>query len=755
MDATATGQARRLLQSWAPRWSIAAAMRAVRATVVVPVVLAVTFEVLHNEQMALFAVFGSFGALVLTSFGGSRRDKATAHLGLAVGGSVALIVGTLASGSAWLAAVVSVPMAFGIYFAGVLGPNAAAGVTATLLAYVLPVASTGAASTIPDRLAGWWLGNAASTLAVLILSPKPAGDQLRRKAAALASALAQHLRAAVAGTATTADLEATKRAKHELMTFFNSTPYRPVGLAAIDQALASLVAMLDWCATMTSETLDGHLDLSAAASEDRELLAESGTALGAIAAMLERGDLPPPNLEQIWRARVASAAHLRNLQGQPAVVRSIADHAFYAQAIGVAASAAAADTLIAQGRLDPDSARAMRVRWLVAQPNAPSKGDAAPGDADLPPVGRAPRRAGRTLITSASVRSVWFRNSARGAAAIAVAVAVAKVTNVQHAFWVILGTLSVLRGSAGATGSTAVRALGGTVIGFAVGAALLVGIGTSPVALWVALPIAVLVAAYTPGTAPFAVGQAAFTVTVVVLFNLLVPAGWQTGLVRVEDVALGCAVSIVAGVLFWPRGASALFGDDLADALRAAAGHLKESAGWALGVTQHSQAQLEAAVQTGVRLDDAVRAYLTEQGSKRLAKHDLWVLANSALRVRLTAYSLGSLPGLRPVHAEGGKHPLSPDASDAIMGEAGQVTRFYDEVATDVGKQAEATPPLITGPVLEDPDFEFAACADGPLHYHVEALWVEDHLNELASHASQLAAPASRLAEVRRRPWWR
>src|SRR5205807_1073313 len=84
--------------------------------------------------------------------------------------------------------------------------------------------------------------------------------------------------------------------------------------------------------------------------------------------------------------------------------------------------------------------------------------------------------------------------------------------------------------------------------------------GTSPPALWVALPIALAVAAYAPGTMPFAVGQAAFTVVVLVLFNLLAPAGWKVGLLRVEDVALGGLVSLVVGVLFWPRGAASLAG---------------------------------------------------------------------------------------------------------------------------------------------------------------------------------------------------
>jgi len=51
---------------------------------------------------------------------------------------------------------------------------------------------------------------------------------------------------------------------------------------------------------------------------------------------------------------------------------------------------------------------------------------------------------------------------------------VAKLEALDHdAFWVVLGTLSVLRTNASGTGATALRALAGTVLGFAVGAALL------------------------------------------------------------------------------------------------------------------------------------------------------------------------------------------------------------------------------------------------------------------------------------------
>jgi uncharacterized membrane protein YccC len=773
---------------WKPQWSQAAALRAVRAVLVVPSMLALTFNGLHNPQMAIFAVFGSFGALVLTTFGGSRRDKLIAHLGLAVAGSITLIIGTLAGGSAWLAALVTLPVAFLTYFAGVAGPNFAAGVTATLLAFVLPVASGGAVGDIPSRLEGWWLASVVSTVAVLALAAPSPGDRLRRSAADLAGTLGSHLGRAVDGIATPADRDASLAAKHVLMNTFEATPYRPIGLATADQALANLVSLLEWCTTLTCEAMDGHLDLAGASQPDVDLLAESGAALRASAAMLSGGD-ETPSLERIWKARHASAAHLRGLAGDPAVVRLQAEYAFHAQAIGVCTSAAAADALIAARRLAPDVVDEERRRWIAAAPgqsarqatagleritrpelSAPgaaadgnvagaegASSDAAGAGAARRPLFSVPgRRAGAAIAADASIRSVWFRNSARGAAALAVAVAVARVVGVQHAFWVVLGTLSVLRTSAGATGSTAARALAGTVVGFAVGAALLVAIGTGTAALWIALPLAVLVAAYSPGTMPFTVGQAAFTITVVVLFNILVPAGWKVGLYRVEDVAIGCAVSVVVGALFWPRGASALVGDNLADALRAGGAYLTEATCLALGLPPQTSGQGAVAVAAGVRLDDAVRGFLTEQGSKRIDKHDLLVLTMSALRLRLTAHSLGSLPGLGHARGPAAEHPIG-DAVRTTLGDAATgLVDFYQQIAAQVDKPAHGAPLPSAVPLPADVDPDAAdPCPIGVIHYHPEALWVSDHLTHLGSHSADLVEPARRLAALRRTPWWR
>src|ERR1700748_1946638 len=140
--------------AWWPAWSVPAGLLLRRAVLVIPSLFALTFEGFGNLQMALFAAFGGFASLVMVSFGGSRRDKLVAHLGLAVIGSLGLIIGTAVNGITWLAVLVTIPVTFRVFFAGVAGPNAAAGVTAALLPYVLPVATPGTVSMIPDRLGG-------------------------------------------------------------------------------------------------------------------------------------------------------------------------------------------------------------------------------------------------------------------------------------------------------------------------------------------------------------------------------------------------------------------------------------------------------------------------------------------------------------------------------------------------------------------------------------------------------------------------
>jgi uncharacterized membrane protein YccC len=728
-------------------------MRAVRATVVVPGLFALTYEVIGNPQMVLFAVFGGFASLVLASFGGTRRDKAIAHLGLALAGSVVLTIGTAVSGTAWLAALVTIPVAFGVFFAGVAGPNAASGVTATLLVYVLPVASAGSVSTIPPRLAGWWLASAVSTAAVLLLSPKTPGDRLRSAAAGSANALAAHLEAVLRGDHGPEQMAASLAAKRELMTTFGATPYRPTGLATADQALANMVQLLEWCTAVISDALDGHLDMNQATAGPRELVTAAAGLLRDAGALLAGRDAQP-DIAGVERASMACTAAQRAMPddlaqpGDKGGVYASARLAFHAQAIAIAARGVAEDALIATRRASPEVIAKQRANWFGVRLDDRNGG----------PDGRSGRFAGvagafGVVGRHASFRSVWLLNSVRGAVALAAAVAIADLSGVEHGFWVVLGTLSVLRTSAASTGSTAVRALFGTVLGFVVGAALLIGIGTGPTALWVALPVAVMIAAYSPGTAPFTVGQAAFTVTVVVLFNLLAPAGWKVGLLRIQDVAIGCAVSAVVGLLFWPRGVGGVVGDDLADAYRRGSAYLSQSVDWALGLRGLAPDTAVAAVTAGIRLDDALRAYLAEQGSKRIPKDELWHLVMATLRLRLTAHALATLRVRGdPTYRDAPQHV--DEVRAGLQHVTGELTGFYQRVADQVGKPGhdKTEPTEIPVPSVFD-----GAPENGgpPPHYHRHALWVREHLLHLGQHVAAVPEPALHVAEQRRLPWWR
>jgi fusaric acid resistance family protein len=714
---------------WRPVWSQPAALRAVRATIVMPGLFALTLEGFGNLQMALFAGFGSFATLVLVGFAGTARDKLRAHLGLALAGSALLVIGTAVSPNTLIAAIVTVPVTFAVFFAGVAGPNAATGVTGALLAYVLPAASPGTMGMIPDRLAGWWLASVLGTIAVLALPTPSTGDRVRAATARAAQALAQAIEAALCGEATEGPLAAALDAKGELLATFTATPFRPTGLAIRDQALAHAVELLEWCTALVADALREQPDLGPPGEPEFGLLTATARVLhDSAAAFTDRS--VRPDLEGLDSRRKASLALVRAGWSEPPQAGHDARIAFHANAIAGTALALGADILVAARLADPREMDEARARWF--DDDEPSRQRRLSGIS----------RYSSAALRQASLRSVWFVNSLRGSLALAAAVAVADATSVQHGFWVVLGTLSVLRTSASATGATALRALLGTVIGFAIGAVLLVAIGTSNAALWAVLPVAVLIASYAPGTAPFVVGQAAFTVTVAVLFNLLVPVGWKVGELRVEDVALGCLVSVVVGAMFWPRGVAPLVADDLADAYRVGATYLREAIRWALGRRPEPPTSGRAAVTASVRLDEAVRGFLSEQGTKHLGREELWRLLGGTLRLRLTAHAVAGLPRACA--------KSDPEFVHMVEQRTEALVAWYQQLAQHVGRPGRELAPLAKPG--SGGEGRASAAGEGDSR---GAVWLQEYLDHLAEHLQDLIAPASHLAEIRRQPWWR
>jgi uncharacterized membrane protein YccC len=163
----------------------------------------------------------------------------------------------------------------------------------------------------------------------------------------------------------------------------------------------------------------------------------------------------------------------------------------------------------------------------------------------------------RALVrANAAPTSAWAQESVRAGIAVGAAVLIAGELDLEHGFWVVLGTLSVLRSNAFATGRTALMASAGTGVGFAISAVLLALVGFDDTGLWIIVVVGFFLSAYTPQVVGFVAGQICFTIAVLGMFDLIAPQGWQAGLVRVENIAIGASVSAIVALLFWPRRAS-------------------------------------------------------------------------------------------------------------------------------------------------------------------------------------------------------
>ncbi len=196
--------------------------------------------------------------------------------------------------------------------------------------------------------------------------------------------------------------------------------------------------------------------------------------------------------------------------------------------------------------------------------------------------------------------------------------------------------------------------------------------------LWIALPIVVFLAAYTPGAVNYVVGQAGFTVFVVVLFNIFVPEGWRTGLVRVQDIAIGAGISVAVGALLWPRGARGVARRAFAELLRAGAAHLSVALGVALrGTGADLVAPAARVADARARAVAALEDLALEHGGGQVDREGWGSLLVEGLVFELAA---DGVVRARPGAAAGG----CTDATATLATTGDDVVRSVDREADDL-----------------------------------------------------------------------
>ncbi|QZH61970.1 FUSC family protein [Mycolicibacterium farcinogenes] len=597
--------------------------RALRAAIVLPIAAALGFAVGGDSQTPLFAIFGAVSLLITADFPGNRPARAVAYGGLAVNGAVLIVLGTVLAPYPWVSVAAMFVVGVVVAFSGVLSEVVAAGQRATLLLFVLPLCTP--VGPIPDRLLGWGIALVVCVPAALFFFAPRHHDELRRDAARVCRLLADRLE----GQASDRDVT---RAMNALYASFLGADYRPVALSAGSRALVRVVDDLGWiCDQVTDET--GDL-LGATREPTVRVLRDS-------AALLRIHD------------RAERAAREADLRAALAEQRTVAQSSYrddITQILGMADDKAAADV-----------GRALLNRRTISATVAVTGrviGNAALADARpvwarvlgrrLPKTGAADWVMPETVAVAAitrgllTTRAVVLRNSLRTGLGLALAVAVTHVFPVQHGFWVVLGVMSVLRSSALDTGTRVLRAVAGTTIGFILGALVIEFVGIDPVVMWILLPLVAFGSAYVPKVGSFIAGQAAFTMMVLINFNLIAPTGWRVGLVRVEDVVVGALVGIVASVLLWPRGATASVAKAIDEARAVGAQFLNAAV---LRVTRGaSEAATDRVIALGHdtltatrTLDDAVRQYLSETGGPTDQRAPAVRAANRVIRVRAVA----------------------------------------------------------------------------------------------------------------------
>jgi uncharacterized membrane protein YccC len=337
---------------------------------------------------------------------------------------------------------------------------------------------------------------------------------------------------------------------------------------------------------------------------------------------------------------------------------------------------------------------------------------------------------------------------------------VARSLAVPFAFWVVLGTLSALRSNVSATGRSALLALGGTALGVLIAVPFVGVTGGAPWLWWVVLPLLVFLAAYTPAAVNFVVGQVAFSVLVVVLFNILAPTDWQIGLVRVEDAALGVGVSAIVGLLLWPRGAQGQLRSALADLYDAAASSLSFSFRGML--TDANEPDEEARSLRRLARTEAIRAqevfeqFLNER-TRQAPGVDVWAMLLSSGKGLLL---IGDVLDWLVEHGYGAAQAGAPAGTLAtVAGSAvAQIVRLAEEMRSG-HRLRVADPPDTSGKLrsaaldsLSEPRLR---TSPDLLRSTIGLVTAADWLQQVETLLLDLEAPVAATLRVNSTPWSR
>jgi uncharacterized membrane protein YccC len=668
-------------------------------------------------------MFGAFVGLVFCDYGGPPLRRAGAYLVMIVLGVSVITLGAALSTVPVLGVVGMFVLMFCATLASAFGGYFPLHVAPVALAYSLSVLEPLRDLALPDRWLGWLIGGTMALVAALALWPFERRTGLRGAAIALARDLGEVI-ATIGAPASAERLDRIADSVTDLEARLES-PLRPFGPGARDIHMVHMVQHLE----SAVEVAAGSIARGVPRGDDAALVDEVALALTRAADVLA-GERPPEiALAGLAAIDVATVEELRSLEARVDVARhdsgdpldqlhsSIPLLTLAHLAVWIEYDA----VRVVDGRPDPTPD-------LATAPEVAA--DASPESAR-----RIAGRTGRLALTELDPEGVILGNSIRAGAALAAAVAITEVLDLEFGFWVALAALCVLRSGVSSTLACARQAVFGTIVGFVVAALLVLVIGDSDVALWIIFPLAVFLAGYAPGAIHFAVGQAAFTVTVVVLFGILDLPGFRTDVLRVENVTVGAVVAVGLSLVVWPRGARQAIARTVASMYRSAADATETF------ITGTAAARAEAAERLSAsrrRAEDAFAAAIAEHTEP--IDVAAWVTVFQVTRLS-RALTLGLLPTV----------DATDDADRDLIAAMRETTLgIADDLRAIAGRldDAAAMPPAPDHPPIPVAELEryvTVAVDDHRTSRAIVLVWWDEMLRDLAA---DIASSRSALDEI-------
>ena len=711
----------------------AALRRAVRAAIVIPIAFAFADLGLREPQIVIFMVFGCFSLLVISDFGGMRRPRAIAYLTATLVGAMLVALGTLASSSAWLAAGVMFLVGFAISFSRIFGGYVAAANIGMLLAFVIAITIPASADAIPDRVGGWAIAGLISTAAAVALWPRfervTTHNQTAKALLAIAN-LVEGMRSEKGERDLPRLQEVARQKVQAAREGYAAMAKRPIGPARRERAYAQLLIQLERVIGIVESPFTEHRTaVRPGLAEGDQLIGSVAAALRSSADALTGGAPPDPRAIEVAReehraARDRWAAEQLRAGRLAEHVLDGLDYEDTLRVVSYLAFAIAGNTVTATGA-------------------KPAVGDTA-------------AHVLRTIRTHLESPSTVLQGSLRVAIGLTIAVWVARTFDFSHGFWVVLGTIQVLRSNALGTGRTVLLAVAGNAIGVVIGGLFAVVAGNRPALMWAAFPIAVFGAAYSATTLSFLVSQAAFTINLIVVFNLISPAGWQIGLVRIEDLIVGALISLLVGLLLWPQGARRELARGLGSFYRGLVPYLDQAFDRVLGFKPASAADAarKIVVRARDRADEAFDTFSTERGVDSLDQETAAFLLSSANQAILAGDLLGVIAGAMGYSAAScadGAREVRVQVHTLLGAYLGQA----DRLSLSPGSQLVSR---VSSASLREAELgclrrwqSDAEVGRGAMAVVMAGEWVQS----LARLEVDLETAVSTAVEAARKPWWR